>query len=100
MNASLRSWPALLAAILTLCFTLTAPSAFAVDVNKASAEQLQTLKGVGPKRAEAIVRYREDNGPFKSIEDLLEVPGVGPSLIEDNASALELSKAKVADGSK
>ena len=35
-----------------------------MDINTASAEELQTLKGVGPKRAEAIIRYREEKAPF------------------------------------
>lgn len=61
-----------------------------VDVNRADSVQLQTLPGVGPATAEAIISFREENGPFRTIEDLLDVPGIGPSklaAIADSAVA-------------
>lgn len=48
-----------------------------VNLNTASAEQLDTLPGIGPATAAAILRWREDNGGFYSLEDLLSVPGIG-----------------------
>jgi competence protein ComEA len=48
-----------------------------VHVNQATAAQLEELPGVGPVLAERIVAFREANGPFEQIEDLLEVPGIG-----------------------
>ncbi|OHV29510.1 hypothetical protein BCD49_36180 [Pseudofrankia sp. EUN1h] len=48
-----------------------------VHLNTATAEQLDTLPGIGPVLAERIVRYRDENGPFASPEQLAEVPGVG-----------------------
>ena len=49
----------------------------AVDINTATAEQLEkSLKGIGPAKAAAIVKYREANGPFKSVDDLAKVPGI------------------------
>lgn len=48
-----------------------------VDLNHAAVSDLMTLKGVGPKRAAAIVSYRQSHGPFKSVEELLHVRGVG-----------------------
>jgi competence protein ComEA len=53
-----------------------------VNVNVASAEQLETLPGVGPATAAAIVKDRESNGPFSSIDDLDRVPGIGPAKLE------------------
>lgn len=53
-----------------------------VDLNRASLEELQTLPGVGPKTAQAILSYREEVGPFKSIEDLAKVKGIGPKKLE------------------
>lgn len=53
-----------------------------VNVNTADVEKLDELKGVGPAIAEAIVAYREENGPFASLEDLLEVPGIGESKLD------------------
>ncbi len=48
-----------------------------VDINRASAGELEALNGVGPAIASAIVTYREENGPFPSVEALLSVPGIG-----------------------
>jgi competence protein ComEA len=49
-----------------------------IPVNSASVEELDTLPGIGPKTAQAIVEYRETHGKFNSAEDLLQVPGIGP----------------------
>ena len=49
-----------------------------VDINTASIEELDTLPGIGPKTARAIIEYRETHGKFTSAEDLLQVPGIGP----------------------
>lgn len=48
-----------------------------LDINKTSVEQLDELPGIGPTRAAAIVRFRETHGPFKRIEDLKQIPGIG-----------------------
>jgi competence protein ComEA len=48
-----------------------------VNLNTATAEQLQKLPGVGPKVAARIIEYRQKNGPFKKIEELMNVRGVG-----------------------
>lgn len=53
-----------------------------VNINLASVEELQKITGVGPKKAEAIVKYREENGSFLSIEDLDKVSGFGLKTIE------------------
>ncbi|MBW2940386.1 ComEA family DNA-binding protein [Zhongshania aquimaris] len=81
----------LFALLLSLAFF---NSANAMDINTASAEELQTLKGVGPKRAEAIIRYREEKGPIRSADDLLKVPGVGDSILTANGDELTFSAAK------
>lgn len=61
-----------------------------VSINSASAEELQTLKGVGVTKANAIVDYRTQNGKFKSIDDLVNVTGIGPKLVESNRDILTL----------
>lgn len=52
------------------------PPAAPVNVNTATVEQLQTLPSVGPATAKSIVRYREKNGPFRRVEDLLIIKGM------------------------
>lgn len=53
-----------------------------VDVNSATAEQLEELRGIGPALAAAIVEYRDEHGPFASLEQLTEVPGIGPAKLD------------------
>jgi competence protein ComEA len=55
------------------------PGLFAglVDINRATAAELETLPGIGPSLAAQIIAYREANGPFASVELLLDVPGIG-----------------------
>lgn len=63
---------------------LATPSAGqAVYINSATLEELDTLPGVGPALAEAILAYREANGSFRSLDDLDAVEGIGPALLED-----------------
>jgi competence protein ComEA len=54
-----------------------ATAASPVNLNSASAPQLQTLPGVGPSTAQRIVEYRQKNGSFKKIEELMNVKGIG-----------------------
>ena len=62
-----------------------------VSINEATAEQLSAaMNGVGLKKAQAIVSYREQYGPFSAIEQLNEVPGIGNALVERNAARLKL----------
>jgi len=67
------------------------PSREPLSINDASAEQLSAaMNGIGLKKAQAIVSYREQYGPFTAIEQLKEVPGIGNALIERNADRLKL----------
>ena len=73
---------------LTLAFALPVMAA-PLDINAATAEQLaERLSGIGEKKAESIVQYRKDNGPFGSVEDLAEVPGIGAKTIERNRAEM------------
>lgn len=53
------------------------PASKAINLNLATAEQLETLPGIGPKVAERIIEHRTKNGGFKRIEDLMNVKGIG-----------------------
>jgi len=79
-------------AILTACLlTLSAAVWAGVDINKADAETLAVeLKGVGIKKAQAIVAYRNENGVFKTVEDLARVKGISDKTIEKNREKILL----------
>ncbi len=61
-----------------------------ISLNQANVQQLQTLNGVGEKKAQAIVEYRQKNGGFKTIDELVNVKGIGPKLLEKNKARLML----------
>jgi len=63
-----------------------------LDINKATFEELESLPGIGPKIAKEIVEYRERFGPFKSLEDLLKVKGIGPKRLEILKKYLKVDK--------
>ena len=52
-----------------------------LDINSADVEQLKSLPGIGDVKANSIVRYRETNGPYSSVEDLLAIQGIGPATL-------------------
>ncbi len=59
-----------------------------INLNKATVEELVQLKRIGTKYAERIVKHREENGPFKTTEDIIKVPGIGPKTYELNKDRL------------
>jgi competence protein ComEA len=69
-----------------------------VDINTADAATLaRELKGIGPARAEAIIAWRDANGPFRSPEDLMLVQGIGERVLEDNRALLIVSPPEKSD---
>lgn len=78
----------LFAATVLLVFSLQLAAA-PVNINTADARTLAAnIKGVGEKKAEAIVEYRKKHGPFKKPEDLTRIKGIGPRLIEKNRDVI------------
>ncbi len=55
-----------------------------VNINTATAQELETLEEIGEAKAQAIIEYREKNGKFRSIEELTEVEGIGESILSKN----------------
>jgi competence protein ComEA len=62
----------------------------AININTADVDTLTQLKGVGVKKAEAIVAWRESNGPFTSVEQLTEVKGIGDAILDANRAQILL----------
>lgn len=101
---------------LALWFAFAGAALAAVNINSATKEELVTLKGIGDKKAQAIIDYRKKNGDFKSVDDLEKVDGIGPGTMKQLRSQLAVTgkttiekapakgkadeKAKVADSKK
>jgi len=80
----------ILMVVLAFSATTWADDAAKVNINKASVEELVTLKRVGPKYAQKIVDYRTQNGAFKTAEDITKVPGIGPKTWEANKDRITI----------
>ena len=68
--------------VLVLWFAFAGAAMAAVNINTATKEELTTLKGMGDKKAQAIIDYRKKNGDFKSVDDLEKVDGIGPGTMK------------------
>jgi competence protein ComEA len=69
----------------------------AVNINTATKEELTTLQGIGEKRAQDIIDYRTKNGPFKSVDDLEKVPGIGPGRMKQIRSQISVTGKTTVD---
>jgi competence protein ComEA len=79
-----------------LASLFAAPTLFAgemININKADAAALDTLDGIGAKKAEAIVAYRTEHGDFKALEDIKEVSGIGDKLFDKIKGSISLTDA-------
>ena len=66
------------------------PTSGKVDINIADAKLLETLPGIGETRAQAIIQHREEHGPFKRVDDIVAVPGIGSSTMEGLRDLVEV----------
>lgn len=82
--------------VLALVGMMVFPVFAAVNINTATQSELESVKGLGPAKAKAIIAYREANGAFKSVDDLDKVKGFGKSSIDKLRGDLstEADKAK------
>ena len=88
-----KTMSAVLFGTLVSFFSLTA-YAETVNINTADAEALaRVLSGIGPAKAKAIVDYRKDNKPFKTVDEITNVSGIGPKLLEKNRDKMRVSEA-------
>lgn len=71
-----------------LCLPLLCAAADKVNINTADREQLISVSGIGPARADAIISHREKNGPFATVGDLTQIRGIGNAFIEANKDKL------------
>ena len=69
-------------------FAISGVALAVVNINTATKEELTSLKGVGEKRAQEIINYRTKNGPFKTVDDLDKVPGIGPGIMKQIRSEI------------
>ena len=78
---------------------ITAPTRGLVNVNTAEAEELETLSGIGPALAQAIIDYRAGHGAFRSAEDLLLVKGIGEAKLEGFRAEITLEEEEATENS-
>jgi len=80
----------LLVGVLLSCSLLFAM----VDINHADSKELTSLKGIGKSKAEKIIEYRKSNGCFKSINELVNVKGIGKGIVTKNESQMKITSCK------
>jgi len=84
-----------LLAVWLLCMPLAAMSETVININTADSEAMvEDLVGVGPQKAMAIVRYRQQHGPFQKVDDLALVDGIGAKTVEQNRSRMTVAAPK------
>jgi len=79
--------------VLVACFAFAINAFAAVNINSASQAELETIKGIGPVKAKAIIDYRTKNGAFKSVDDLDNVKGIGKKSLDKFRSEVSVSGA-------
>jgi len=77
--------------VLAMWLAMVGAAFAAVNINTATKEQLDGLKGIGPVKAQAIIDYRTKNGAFKTVDDLEKVPGIGPATMKEIRSDISVT---------
>lgn len=84
------SWLTLMVVIVTWLPVSGAEDLDKININTASADELLQLTGIGEKKAALIIEFREKQGPFKTPEDFMKVPGIGIRTFEANKERIEV----------
>ncbi len=71
-----------ISSIAMLLWFLTTSAFAAIDLNTANQAELESLSGIGPSKAQAIINYRKEHGGFESVDDLVKVDGIGPATLK------------------
>ena len=79
--------------IALLALLLTSPVWAAININTANEAELQTLSGIGPSKAKAIVEYRKQNGNFKTTADIKNVKGIGDGIFNKISAEINVGGA-------
>ena len=77
--------------IALLALLLTSPVWAAININTATEAELQTLSGIGPSKAKAIVEYRKQNGNFKTTADIKKVKGIGDGIVNKISTEINVA---------
>ena len=86
--------------IALLALLLTSPVWAAININTATEAELQTLSGIGPSKAKAIVEYRKQNGNFKTTADIKNVKGIGDGIFNKISAEINVSGASTKSAPK
>lgn len=76
--------------IFTILLLLFSFAMSAVNINKANSAQLQSLNGIGPTKAHEILKYRKAHGGFRSVDELVNVKGIGPKTVQKLKSQVSI----------
>jgi competence protein ComEA len=100
----MKTKPFRIAMCILLASILVAPvflmAAEKINLNTATLEELMTLDRIGPKYAQRIIDYRETNGPFEKIEDVMNVKGIGPKTFEVNKDKIAVGEGDLLEDSR
>lgn len=86
--------------VVFVLFLFSAIAHAATNINTASQNELESLQGIGPAKAKAIIEYREKNGSFASVEDLKKVPGIGDGTIKQLHDVITVGSEKSTESIK
>ena len=91
----MKQWNLLSSLIILLSVLIAAPTYAneqqpALNINNASIEQLEKMKGIGARKAQAIVEYRLQHGSFSQVDDITKVKGIGSTFLEKNRAWLSV----------